>query len=112
MGSNRRLPLMLIRAHAGDYRELAQAALRQNRGVRSNIAWGMLMWVTGSEDISRIDAVEIAEAWTFLGEIRIRSQMAVAAIWPSGTVPESFGEPVSVDVPVLLFSGTHDPSTD
>ncbi len=113
VGSNRRLPLMLMRAHTGDYRELAQAALRQNRSARGNIAWGMLICVTGSEDISRIDSAEIAEACagTFLGETRIRSQMAVAAIWPSGTVPESFGEPVSVDVPVLLFSGTHDPST-
>jgi pimeloyl-ACP methyl ester carboxylesterase len=113
MGSSRRLPLMLMRAHSGDYSELAQAALRQNRSVRGNIAWGMLMCVTGSEDISRIDSTEIAEACagTFLGETRIRSQMAVAAIWPSGSVPESFGNPVSVDVPVLLFSGTHDPST-
>lgn len=113
LASNRRLPLMLMRAHAGDYRELAQAALQQNRGVRGNIAWGMLMCVTGSEDISRIDPAEIPAACadTFLGETRIRSQMSVAAIWPYGKVPESFGEPVSVDVPVLLFSGTHDPST-
>ena len=113
MNLNRRLPLMLMRAHAGDYGELAQAALRQNRGARGNIAWGMLMCVTGSEDISRIDSAEIAKACsgTFLGEIRIRSQMAVAAIWPSGSVPESFGELVNVDIPVLLFSGTHDPST-
>jgi len=104
---------MLKRAYAGDYRELAQAALQQNRSARGNIAWGMLMCVTGSEDISRINSAEIARACdgTFLGEIRIRSQMAVAAIWPSGRVPESFGEPVNVDVPVLLFSGTHDPST-
>ena len=113
MNSNRRLPLMLMRAHAGDYRELAQAALRQNRGARGGIAWGMLMCVTGSEDISRINNVEISKACaeTFLGETRIRSQMAVAAIWPSGKVPKEFGEPVSVDIPVLLFSGTHDPST-
>ncbi len=104
---------MLMRAYAGDYRELAQAALRQNRGARGNIAWGMLMCVTGSEDISRIDDAEVSEACagTFLGETRIRSQMAVAAIWPSGRVPREFGEPVSVDIPVLLFSGTHDPST-
>jgi pimeloyl-ACP methyl ester carboxylesterase len=113
VGSNRRLPLMLMRAYAGDYRELAQAALRQNRGARGNIAWGMLMCVTGSEDISRIDSGEIAEACagTFLEETRIRSQMAVAAIWPSGRVPKKFGKPVSIDIPVLLFSGTHDPST-
>lgn len=111
--SNRRLPLMLMRAHAGDYRELAEAAMAQNRAVRNVIAWGMLMCVTGSEDLSRIDPAEIepACAGTFLGTTRIAEQMAVHAIWPSGTVPDDFGEPVSVDVPVLFLSGTHDPST-
>lgn len=104
---------MLLRAHQGDYRELAEAAMRQNRGARGNIAWGMLMCVTGSEDISRIDPTEIEEqcAGTFLGEVRVQSQMAVAAIWPSGAVPASFGDAVSVGIPVLLFSGTHDPAT-
>ena len=113
VGTNRRLPLMLQRAYEGDFRELAQTALRQNRGARGNIAWGMLMCVTGSEDLSRIDPAEIeqASAGTFLGDVRVRSQLAVAAIWPAGAVPESFGEPVSVDIPVLLLSGTHDPAT-
>ncbi len=37
--------------------------------------------------------------------------MSVAAVWPHGRVAEDFGEPVKVDVPVLLLSGTHDPST-
>ena len=113
MNSNRRLPSMLMVAHAGDYHALAQAAMQQNRGVRGNIAWGMLMCVTGSEDLSRIDPAEIPDACagSFLGETRIRSQMAVAEIWPCGRVPKEFGEPVRVNVPVLLFSGTHDPST-
>ncbi len=113
MPSNRRLPRMLLRAHAGDYRELAEASIAQNRAVRNVIAWGMLMCVTGSEDISRIDPAEIEPACegTFLGTVRVREQMAVATIWPSGVVPESFAGPVKVDVPVLLFSGTHDPST-
>ncbi len=113
MESNRRLPLMLLRAHAGDYRELAGAGLAMNRAVKDAIAWGMLICVTGSEDIARIDPdeIEAACAGTFLGEVRVRDQMAVAAIWPHGTVDEDFAEPVKVDVPVLLFSGTHDPST-
>ena len=111
--SNRRLPLLLQKAYDGDFRELAQAALQSHRNVRGVIAWGMLMCVTKSEDLSRVDRSEIEEACagTFLGDERIRTQMDVADIWPAGTVPESFAEPVSVDVPVLLLSGTHDPST-
>ncbi len=113
MESNRRLPLLLKKAYKGDFRELAQAALRLNRSLRNNISWGMLMCVTSSEDISRINPEEIAKACagTFLGETRIRTQMEVAAIWPYTKVPKDFGEPVNVDIPVLLFSGTHDPST-
>ena len=113
LDGNRQLPLMLMRAHAGDYRAFAESALAMSRGVRGIIAWGMLMCVTESEDISRIDPAEIepACAGTFLGDVRIRTQMAVADIWPSGTVPPSFAEPVRVDVPVLLLSGSHDPST-
>ncbi len=111
--TNRELPRLLMKAHAGDYREIAETGLTHFRSVRSALAFGTLMCVVNTEDISRIDADEIEEACrgTFLGEVRIRNQMAVGAIWPRGKTPEGFDEPVSVDVPVLLFSGTHDPST-
>ncbi|MDA1266198.1 MAG: alpha/beta hydrolase [Planctomycetota bacterium] len=93
--------------------ELTEALLTSNRRVRNGIAWGTLMCITGSEDLWRVDPDEIgpACAGTFLGETRIRQQLAVAAIWPHGRVDESFAEPVRSDVPVLLWSGTHDPST-
>ena len=111
--TNRRLPAVLLDAHAGDYRALAEASLAMSRGVRRLIAWGTLISVTESEDLWRIDPAEIeaACAGTFLGETRIREQLAVAAIWPSGQVDEEWTRPVSVDVPTLLWSGSHDPST-
>ena len=113
MDSNRRLPRMLMRAYDGDYRELTEAAIAMSRAVGGIIAWGMLMCVTGSEDICRIDPdeIEAACAGTFLGDVRIRTQMEVASIWPHGQVDDAFFDPVEVDVPALLFSGTHDPST-
>jgi pimeloyl-ACP methyl ester carboxylesterase len=37
--------------------------------------------------------------------------MAVCDIWPTADLPENYGDPVSVDVPVLLISGTMDPVT-
>ena len=110
---NRRLPALLERAHAGDYRELAEAFLAQSRAVRSTIAWGLLIAVTESEDLARLDRSLIAEACanTFLGTTRIDEQLAVADFWPSGRVHADFGEPVRAEVPTLLWSGTHDPST-
>ncbi len=111
--SNRRLPRMLMLAYEGNYRELAEASLNTTRGLRGLIALGMLMCVTGSEDIPRIDPgeIEAACARTFLGARRVRNQLEVAAIWPSGALAANFGQPVHVNVPVLLLSGTHDPTT-
>jgi pimeloyl-ACP methyl ester carboxylesterase len=37
--------------------------------------------------------------------------MAVCDIWPQSELPDNYGDPVRVDVPVLLFSGTMDPVT-
>jgi pimeloyl-ACP methyl ester carboxylesterase len=37
--------------------------------------------------------------------------MAVCDIWPKSEIPDNFGSPVKVGVPVLLFSGTMDPVT-
>lgn len=111
--TNRRLPLLVMRAHAGDYREIAEAGLTNSRGIRRIIAFGMLMSVVASEDLSRIASSEIGEACagTFMGRGRIARQMAIAKFWPHEPVPSSFAEPVSVDVPALLISGSQDPTT-
>lgn len=113
MGGNRRVPLMLHRAHAGDYRPFAQLGLQGNYGLRGQLAFGMLMSVVGTEDIPRIDETEIVKqtAGTFLGDARVRGQSAVAKIWPRGEVPANYGDPVRGDMPVLFISGTHDPVT-
>jgi pimeloyl-ACP methyl ester carboxylesterase len=113
MPNNRKLPLKLMQAFDGNYRPLAEASLSNHRSMQGLLAWGMLMCVTGSEDIPWIDPDEIEAACqeTFLGTTRVRQQMAVAAIWPSGRIPASAAEAVQADVPVLLFSGTHDPTT-
>lgn len=109
----RKVPLLIDRAYRGDYTAFAQAGLESNRRLRSIIAFGMLMCVTGSEDIPRIDPAEIPRLTegTFLGDGRVRRQVAVAAFWPRGRVAADYGEPVRSDVPVLLLSGTLDPVT-
>jgi len=112
-GTNRQVPALLERACEGDFAPFAQRGIESNRAIRGILCFGMLMCVTGSEDIPRIDPASIPKLTrnTFLGDGRVRRQMAVAKIWPRGEVPEDYGEPVAVDVPVLLWSGTHDPVT-
>ena len=111
--ANRHLPRLLQQAHAGDFTELAQARLDSERSLRGAIAWGTLLAVTGSEDAPRMDRDTI-EAWcegTFLGDTRVTEQLAAIDIWPCGEVADDFGAPITADVPTLLWSGTHDPST-
>ena len=111
--TNRQVPRLLMRAWEGDFTEIAQRGLESNRGLRRSLAFGMLMCITAAEDLARIDEREIVAATdgTFLGDIRVRSQMAVGEIWPKSDLPDGYGEPVSVEVPVLILSGTHDPVT-
>jgi len=111
MDTNRHVPRLLLRAYGGDFEPFAYSGMMSNRRIRNMICFGMLMCVVGSEDIPRIDpeSIPALTEGTFLGDGRVRRQMAVAAIWPDGNVPADYGEPVRSDVPVLLLSGTHDP---
>ncbi|MHC4303286.1 MAG: alpha/beta hydrolase [Planctomycetota bacterium] len=110
---NSDVPLLIHRAFAGDYDAFANRGLTSNRAIRGQLAFGMLLCVTCSEDIPRIDPDDIPQLTegTFLGDGRVRRQMAVCEVWPRGDVPADYGDPVSVDVPVLLLSGEYDPVT-
>lgn len=110
---NRRVPYLLRQAYFGDLAPFAQAGLETSRGIRNMLAFGMLLSVTAAEDVARIQEEEIVR-WTrgtFLGDDRVRQQMAVCSFWPRSDLPESYGEPVRSDVPTLLISGSHDPVT-
>jgi pimeloyl-ACP methyl ester carboxylesterase len=110
---NTDVPLLIHRAFEGDYDALANRGLTNNRAIRNTLDFGMLMCVTCSEDIPRIDPEDIDRLTdgTFLGSGRVRRQIAACAIWPRGDVPADYGEPVRADVPVLLLSGEYDPVT-
>jgi pimeloyl-ACP methyl ester carboxylesterase len=107
------VPRLLLRAHEGDYEPFAEAGIRSNQRLRDMLCFGMLMCVTGSEDIPRIDpaSIPLRTGGTFLGDRRVRNQVAVSELWPRGRVPADYGEPVRSNVPVLLLSGSHDPVT-
>lgn len=109
----RRVPSLIHRAAAGDFREFTSVAIQTQHALRSSLSLGMLLCVTCTEDIARIDPETIGE-WTdatYLGPGRVHTQMEACAFWPKGRIPEDFGEPVVSDRPVLLLSGTLDPVT-
>lgn len=109
----RSVPLLLQRARAGDLAPFAQAAVQSSRGFVKSIRTGLMLSFTCAEDVSRIRPEEVAveTAGSFIGDQRVRSQMAACSVWPRGHVPEDYYRPLRSDVPVLLVSGNLDPVT-
>lgn len=111
--SNRGVPYLIHRAFEGDFAPFAQAGLSSNWFIHRLLALGMLLCVTCAEDLDRITEEEIVEiaVGTDMGDGRVRGQKAVCEFWPRSEIPDDYGEPVRVDVPVLLISGNLDPVT-
>jgi pimeloyl-ACP methyl ester carboxylesterase len=109
----RMLPLMLKRGREGDIAPFAEAALASSRGFKGAIRTGLLLSFTCTEDTARIRPEEVAKEVgdSFIGDARVRGQMAACAVWPKGDVPADFDTPFTSDVPVLLVSGHLDPVT-
>ncbi len=112
-GTHRMVPLVIHSAYEGDFEPYFDLAIKRNAGSINWLAMGMLLCVTAAEDVARIDPdiVEPETRDTFLGDARVRAQMAIADFWPKSDLPANFADPVSVDVPTLLFSGSYDPVT-
>jgi len=112
-GTSRAVPYLIHRAADGDFEPFARTAIKSNRSIRRIIAFGMLLCVTCAEDVERIEPESIPRETegTFTGDLRVRRQMAICEFWPKSELPDDFGEPVSVDVPTLVLSGSHDPVT-
>ncbi len=112
-GQNRQVPYLIHQAFLGEYEPFAETGIQSSRNIRRSLALGMLLCVTCGEDLSRVTDEEIVRftQGTFLGDNRIRQQMAVCEFWPKSNIPDNYGDPVQVDVPVLLLSGTMDPVT-
>lgn len=104
---------LIDQAFNGDYSEIAQRGMERSRSLGNSLAMGMLLCVTCSEDVARIDPHTIGQYTdgTFLGDHRVRQQMAICEFWPKSDIPADYGQPVTSDVPVLFLSGQFDPVT-
>ncbi|CAN5864899.1 alpha/beta fold hydrolase [soil metagenome] len=107
------LPVLIHHAAEGDFVPFTEIAWDLGEQVAHVGTTGMYLSVTCTEDVARITPEEAANGWpgTFLGDYRVRQQMAACALWPVGTLPPDFDAPIESDVPVLLVSSTIDPIT-
>jgi pimeloyl-ACP methyl ester carboxylesterase len=106
-----RLPLYIHRAFLGDWSPF----LRRAVGYFADPDWaiGLYLSVTCAEDVARIDPAAVAAeiAGTYMGDDRLRQQVAACAFWPTAKLAPEFWQPVRSVAPVLLISGWLDPAT-
>lgn len=111
---SRRLPGLIHAAAGGNFDVFAQRELEQAIGFAELIADGAFLSATCAEDLRFVteDDIRAATDGTFLGDYRVRRQLAACRVWGFGEdVGADFQRPVTVDVPVLLISGAVDAVT-
>ncbi len=110
---SRRLPGIIHDAARGDFDRFAQRELAQAIDFGNMLSMGMFLSVTCSEDLRFITEEDIRRETdgTFLGDYRIRRQLAACEAWERGEIDEGYEAPVTADVPVLLISGEVDTAT-
>ena len=104
------LPMSLYEALAGRPETLMAQARMIEGLVGQSIADGLQLSVACTEDVDLLRA-DPADARTLLGTAFVETLQAQCKVWPRGTRPADFHDPVRSDRPVLLLSGEFDPVT-
>ena len=110
--TTRLLPLVIERAHGGDYAPLLALSEPLVEGV-SEMNVALLFSVLCAEDVAWLteeDRRGVA-AEPFLGAAVLDMWGPVCDFWPKGDLPSGYHDPVVSDKPVLVLSGELDPVT-
>ncbi len=81
-----------------------------SQGIDALVGSGMQLSVICAEDADRLK-VDASDADTLLGGRLVEVLKAQCEIWPHGTRPADFNEPVKGDTPILVLEGELDPVT-
>jgi pimeloyl-ACP methyl ester carboxylesterase len=105
----RLIPLMIHLAAAGDWSWIGHYWLRYRDGWYDDI--GPFLSISCPGDIRGIDdaAIQRVTANTFLGDYRVRRQIAACQAWAPGRAPRVTIP--AADIPVLILTGDRDPVT-
>lgn len=111
--SAKRIPLLIHEAAQGNFRPFLNEVIPKDRSGADFIADGLYLSVTCAEDTPFINQEEAARenAGNPFGNYRVFQQTRACSMWPQGKIPEGYHQPVTSDVPVLIFSGYMDPVT-
>ncbi|MGH8254130.1 MAG: alpha/beta hydrolase [Steroidobacteraceae bacterium] len=104
------LPYVLQEADNGHYEPLLGQAQVVVGDVSDSLTGGMGLSVICAEDADRLKA-NPADADTVMGNALTDWLLKTCPLWPHGSHPADFSEPLRTDVPVLLLAGELDPVT-
>jgi len=106
-------PFIIERAYLGDYAPLATMVEVVTQGLSQELADGLNLSVTCAEDLPFITESDVVatSANSFEGDLRVRAQQRACRIWNVASAPRSFVRPVRSDAPILMISGTDDPTS-
>jgi len=107
------LPLMIDRAHAGDYGSVAAVAL-SSAPMAASLSSGLYFTVSCGEDLRTLGPDSRREAvadLTVFNDHTLAQLEQVCARWPHAQVEPELFMAVESSVPTLLLSGRYDPVT-
>ena len=107
------LPLVLDRATRDDWGPFVALSHGIMSGMEKSLSQGMFFSVTCAEDapfMTEADAAREARG-TWFGDTATTNLLSACKVWPKGTVPQGYRQPVTSSVPTLLLSGELDPVT-
>ena len=104
------IPLVMHQVAEGDYTVLLAMTRMLVQDLSSQMSSGMHNSVICTEDADELEQAAGDED-TVMGPILVEFVQAQCDIWPRGTRPAGFREPLTGDFPVLLVSGEYDPVT-
>lgn len=103
---SRRIPVILHRAHDGDWTPFVALAYELSRVVFDQLDAGAHLSAACVDDMTPASDTR----GTFLGDYRLRMYRDACAVWPHARGPEKTGTGAA-RVPVLLIAGALDPVT-
>lgn len=104
------LPLSIDAAAHGDVGPLLGQAKILSSDLSELMGSGMQYSVICSEDADLLTP-RPQDADTILGTHMVDALGAVCSVWPKGTRPADFHQPLKTDKPILLLAGQYDPVT-
>lgn len=115
LSSRQLLPYIVNSSAQGDFRPLAalMSQVNSTEHTPGSLYTGLTMNIICNEDMPRAVQSDFSKDANnyFNGELGFTNFTDICKFWPKWQAPADFAEPVTVDVPVLLFSGKYDPVT-